>query len=169
MASTAANVHPDAPLARLIPASASSINQHPCHSHAHSSAVREKGSVVLERYKIVLKIGEGSNGITYEAVDTSTGAQVAVKELKLSALRNWKQYELFEREAATLRNLSHPGIPKYLDYGSDGNGGLLLVQELADGPNLAQLLRQGLRLEESEVERIARSLLDVLQYLSSRR
>lgn len=136
----------------------------PDHHAAH-----KKGSVVLEKYKIVLKIGEGANGITYEAVDMSSGAQVAVKELKLSALRNWKQYELFEREAATLRSLSHPNIPAYLDYGDDGAGELLLVQELADGPNLAQLLRQGLRLDEAEVERIARSLLAVLQYLSSRR
>eukprot|EP00892_Ulva_mutabilis_P000975 jgi/Ulvmu1/10879/UM007_0055.1 len=130
---------------------------------------RKKGSIVLDKYKIILKIGEGANGVTYEAVDVSTGAQVAVKELKLAAVRNWKQFELFEREAATLRALLHPSIPAYLDYGDDGAGGLLLVQELADGPNLAQLLRQGTRLDEDEVERIARSLLAVLQYLSSRR
>lgn len=124
---------------------------------------------MLDKYKIILKIGEGANGVTYEAMDASTGTQVAVKELKLAAVRNWKQYELFEREASTLRSLSHPGIPAYLDYGNDGAGGLLLVQELADGPNLAQLLRQGTRLDEDEVERIARALLAVLQYLSSRR
>lgn len=32
------------------------------------------------------------------------------------SLRDWKQLELFEREAATLQSLSHRGIPRYLRY-----------------------------------------------------
>ena len=93
---------------------------------------------------------------------------MAVKELKLGAMKNWKQFELFEREATTLRALSHPGIPKYVDYGN-GDGRVILVQELADGPNLAQMVREGTRFDEAEVERIAKELLTVLKYLSSRR
>lgn len=32
------------------------------------------------------------------------------------SLKDWKQLELFEREAQTLKSLSHPCIPRYLDY-----------------------------------------------------
>ena len=126
------------------------------------------GDLVLKKYRINERIGEGSNGVTYSGNDIESGATVAVKELKLGAMKNWKQFELFEREATTLRALSHPGIPKYVDYGN-GDGRVILVQELADGPNLAQMVREGTRFDESEVERIAKELLNILKYLSSRR
>ena len=44
------------------------------------------------------------------------GSEVALKALSLRSLRDWKQLELFEREAKTLESLSHPGIPRYVDY-----------------------------------------------------
>ena len=47
------------------------------------------------------------------------GTSVAVKALSLRRMTNWKQLELFEREAKTLKSLDHPGIPKYIDYLSE--------------------------------------------------
>ncbi len=44
------------------------------------------------------------------------GRRVAVKALSLRGLRDWKQLQLFEREAATLRGLDHPCIPAYVDH-----------------------------------------------------
>lgn len=128
----------------------------------------KSGDLVLSKYRINERIGEGSNGVTYSGTDTESGSTVAIKELKLGAMKNWKQFELFEREAATLRGLSHPGIPKYIDY-SQADGRVILVQELADGPNLSQMVREGTRFDEAEVERIAKELLTILKYLSSRR
>ena len=59
--------------------------------------------------------------------EVAAGGAVAVKELALGRLKTWKQLELFEREAATLRGLSHPGIPKYVQYKQD-DGCFFLVQ-----------------------------------------
>ncbi len=59
------------------------------------------------------------------------GKAVAVKALSLRGLGDWKQLQLFEREAATLRGLSHPCIPAYLDYFEDDterDRGFFLVQ-----------------------------------------
>ena len=56
---------------------------------------------------------------------------MAIKALSLKGLRDWKQLQLFEREAATLRGLSHPGIPAYLDYFEEDTArdkGFFLVQ-----------------------------------------
>ena len=56
---------------------------------------------------------------------------VAVKALSLRGLADWKQLQLFEREAATLRGLSHPCIPAYLDYFEEDtqrDRGFFLVQ-----------------------------------------
>ena len=43
------------------------------------------------------------------------GTSVAVKALSLQRMTDWKQLELFEREAKTLKSLDHLGIPKYID------------------------------------------------------
>ena len=59
------------------------------------------------------------------------GRVVAVKALSLRRMTDWKQLELFEREANTLKSLDHPGIPKYIDYLSEDtekDRGFFLVQ-----------------------------------------
>ena len=56
---------------------------------------------------------------------------MAVKALSLRTMADWKQLELFEKEADALRRLSHPGIPAYKDYfevDSDGDRAYFLVQ-----------------------------------------
>ena len=50
--------------------------------------------------------------------------------------QNWKQLQLFEREAATLKSLSHPNIPAYVDYFEEDTSrdkGFFLVQVLNPG------------------------------------
>jgi hypothetical protein len=37
---------------------------------------------------------------------------VAVKALSLRRMAGWKALELFEREAATLKGLAHPSVPR---------------------------------------------------------
>lgn len=56
---------------------------------------------------------------------------MAVKALSLRGMTDWKQLELFEREAQTLETLQHPGIPRYIDYLSEDtekDRGFFLVQ-----------------------------------------
>lgn len=38
--------------------------------------------------------------------------EVAAKVLKLRDMKNWKQLDLFQREAKVLKGLRHPGIPR---------------------------------------------------------
>jgi serine/threonine protein kinase len=95
-----------------------------------------------------------------------------VKSLSLKSLRDWKQLDLFQREAQILENLSHPGIPKYIDSfeeDSASDRSFFLVQELAAGASLEAMVNQGWRADETEVSRIAKELLTILQYLGSRR
>jgi serine/threonine protein kinase len=39
-----------------------------------------------------------------------------MKRLSLALLQEWKQYELFEREARVLASLRHPSIPRYVEH-----------------------------------------------------
>lgn len=63
--------------------------------------------------------------------ETPEGKAIAVKALSLRGLADWKQLDLFEREAKMLESLSHPGIPRYLEYfeeDTDRDKGFFLVQ-----------------------------------------
>ncbi|MEL6401742.1 MAG: serine/threonine-protein kinase [Cyanobacteria bacterium J06626_4] len=126
------------------------------------------GTLVQARYKIMNVLGRGGSGITYRAEDAFTGRQVALKELSLKGLNDWKKLELFEREARVLEDLDHPAIPDYVDYfqvDTADNRLFYIAQEIAEGQSLAELVAAGERFSETEVERIAAALLAVLQYL----
>jgi len=122
------------------------------------------------RYELLETLGAGGQGKTWLAYDRVGGQQVAVKELLLGEAADWKAVELFEREGATLRELSHPAIPRYVDaFGEDdaegGGRGFYIVQEAVDGRDLERLLASGKRFGEPEVLRVLREALVVLDYL----
>lgn len=149
------------------------------------------------KYEVIDVLGRGANGVTYRCLDrrpfnttsSSDSAppphqhEVAVKALSLRGLRNWKQLELFEREAQILKNLDHPCIPKYLEYfeeeeeddgevesGNSNDQSFFLVQDLVVGKNLEDaVLKDGWRCDEETAFLIASQLLETLTYLKSRR
>src|SRR5262245_62592361 len=70
--------------------------------------------VGLDReYRVEAIQGRGASGCTYRALDLSTSRLVIVKAIALRGLSEWKALELFEREAAALRRMDHPRIPRY--------------------------------------------------------
>lgn len=132
--------------------------------------MQQIGTIIGDRYQINQILGQGGSGITYQAQDQRTGNNVALKEMSLSRLKEWKDLDLFEREARVLSYLDHPAIPKYLDYleiDSSDTYYFYLVQELATGNSLFDLVEKGWRVTEAEVISIATQLLHVLIYLHS--
>jgi hypothetical protein len=67
-------------------------------------------------YQIAGILGEGGSGTTYRALIVGTDRFVALKQLSLAQMDDWKAIDLFEREAQILSQLNHPAIPKYIDY-----------------------------------------------------
>lgn len=128
-------------------------------------SAHQPGDVVAERYRVIGVLGQGGAGITYEAEHMSDGGRVALKQLVLRHLTDWKGLELFQREARVLSQLDHPSIPRYLDYlETDGASGpcFYLVQELAAGRSLATRVAEGWHPSEAEVRGIAKQVLDVI-------
>lgn len=144
-----------------------------CGAGSRTNGVDFKpGDVFHDRYKVEAPIGRGANAVTYQCIDQKTGQKVAVKVLSLRSLRDWKQLDLFQREAQILQNLDHPGIPAYIDWFEDDTPTdkcFFLVQRLVQGVSIEELVVQGWRVEESEVERVAIQLLEILKYLATRR
>lgn len=125
-------------------------------------------TILAGRFEVQRTLGSGSFGTTYACIDKSTGKEVAVKELKISRVDDWKAIELFEREAKTLQRLDHGAIPDYVDFiPSKAQESAYLAQELAPGSTLEELLAARGRFNQSQAREVATQLLDVLKYLDS--
>ncbi|MEZ4383820.1 MAG: serine/threonine-protein kinase [Nannocystaceae bacterium] len=132
-------------------------------------AAPRPGDRVADRYVIQRIIGRGGFGTTYAARDLRTGDEVAIKQLDLRHVDDWKSVELFEREAAVLRRLDHPRIPTYVDFVPiEAEHAGLLIQELAPGRPLDRVLHEEGRLDEDRVVAIADQVLQILTYLGAR-
>ncbi|MGB6013633.1 MAG: serine/threonine-protein kinase, partial [Nodosilinea sp.] len=130
--------------------------------------VRATSEIIDGRYRILQPLGQGSSGTTYAAEVLATGQAIALKELSLRGLQDWKKIELFEREASILKALNHPAIPQYIDFfqvDTADNRWFYLAQDLADGASLADWVEVGGRVDEAEARRIAAAVLEVLVYL----
>jgi hypothetical protein len=123
--------------------------------------------LVRGRYRIVGKLGEGSQGITFDAIDQASGAPVAIKRFVVKGSKSWKDVELAEREATVLASLSHPALPAHVDHFEEG-GALYLVMQKIEGENMASLVRRGGMLSQADVVRFLSDAASVLDYLHGR-
>jgi serine/threonine protein kinase len=123
---------------------------------------------LAERYQILKQLGERVGQKTLLARDLSTQELVVIKLLPLGEDFDWQYLKLFEREAKTLQSLSHPAIPRYIDYleiDEPGHKSFALVQTYIDGKSLEEHLKRGRTFSNSEVQELAKSLLEILIYL----
>jgi tetratricopeptide (TPR) repeat protein len=86
-------------------------------------------------------------GTVFRAVDKLDGTTVA---LKLLRGQHNIDIERFEREAAALSDLRHPGIVRYVAHGRERSGERYLAMEWLEGEDLAsRILRRGLDASQS--------------------
>ncbi len=126
--------------------------------------------ILHNRYKIMGVLGGGGMGTVYQARDlnfTDVKRLVAIKEMhSLSAdpaLRG-SMMKTFQREANILATLSHPAIPKILDF-FDLNDRAYLVMEYINGSDLEMILSKTREIPVDTIITWAIELCDVLQYL----
>jgi serine/threonine protein kinase len=130
-----------------------------------------KGEVLGDRYEVQQQLGKNAGRRTLLARDLKTNELVVVKLLSFGSDFEWEHLKLFEREAQTLKALSHPAIPSYLDYfelDSPNGKGFALVQTYVEGKSLSEQLKEGRSFSEAEVKQIAKALLEILIYLHGR-
>ena len=146
----------------------------------------------LEEFVIERVLGSGGFGITYLAKDSRLGRKVVIKE-NLPAQFCWRdthsltvrprhtegedagnfQYSLesFEREAATLASLDHPGIVKVL-RSFEAHGTAHFVMPFVDGVTFDEVIQQrrksGHGFTEDELGDLTLRVLDALGYLHER-
>ncbi|MEO1341408.1 MAG: serine/threonine-protein kinase, partial [Cyanobacteria bacterium J06635_13] len=134
------------------------------------SLFHQPEEIIQGKYCITGVLGKGGVAVTYSAIALATNSPVAIKVISLKQLDNWKQVELFQREADILKQLNHPNIPDYIDYfdiETRSDKAFYLVQQLAPGKSLYQLVESGWHITEKEVKDIAQKVLSILSYLHS--
>src|SRR5579859_6179164 len=101
-------------------------------------------SMLYQRYLIVGQAGRGGMSAVYQAVDTKFGNRhVAIKEMSQGHLEDNELADAtarFEQEAALLRSLNHPNLPRIYDAFSE-RGRSYLVMEYVNGKTLLQMLK----------------------------
>jgi eukaryotic-like serine/threonine-protein kinase len=94
------------------------------------------GELVMERFRVLDRVGSGGMGTVYRAFDERLQRQVAVKEIAGADAGR------VLREAQAAARLNHPGIVTLYELGS-ADGRALLVSELVEGATLAELAECG--------------------------
>jgi eukaryotic-like serine/threonine-protein kinase len=116
------------------------------------------GPLVLDRYRLIRRLGSGAFGTVWMAHDDRLQRDVAVKILARERIVGGR----FEREARAAARLAHPAIVTLYEAAVDDDGAYL-VSELVRGTTLDRLLRDG-RLSDRDVVQIAIVLCDALAH-----
>ena len=133
----------------------------------------EPGTLLLDRYSIVRRVGGGGMGSVYQARDKRLADRLcAVKEMiELFAEQSQraKAIDDFKREAEVLAQLEHASIPTIYDYFIE-NSRYYLVMKWIGGGDLAEQMRvSGGTVDEATVTKWAIQICDVLHYIHSQK
>lgn len=133
----------------------------------------EPGTLLLDRYSIVNRVGGGGMGSVYQARDKRLADRLcAVKEMIemfADQAQRAKAVEDFKREAEVLAQLDHPSIPTVFDYFIEGGRYYLVMRYIGGGDLAEQMrLRSGV-VDEAVVTKWAVQICDVLHYIHSQK
>jgi len=105
-----------------------------------------EGGMILDRYRLVEKLGAGGMGEVWLAKHQLLARPAAVKVIRPEALGNVEQrasiIKRFQREAQTTATLSSPNTVRLYDFGVSETGSFYFVMELLNGINLESMVER---------------------------
>jgi len=123
----------------------------------------------FQRYKFCQPLGQGGMGTVYLAEDRANqNIQCVIKQLTNKygdPAEHAEAVRLFQREAAILRNLHHPGIVRVFDDYATEDGRYFLVMDYVPGRDLDAVVKASGPLTSDAVVRIAIQCCEVLEYI----
>lgn len=128
--------------------------------------------ILGEKYEIQRQLASKGGRKTLLACDCTNKNLVVIKLLTFGNDITWEDLKLFEREAETLKLISHNSIPSYIDYFEldlEHSKVFALVQAYIDALSIEEQAQAGRSFSEDEVKELAINLLNILDYLHSRK
>lgn len=121
------------------------------------------------RYKLLQRLGKGTSGTVYQALDTVSGRSVALKIIDPEVFKDpefgAERHSQFLAEASLAGMLIHPHIVSILDAAVEHDSGYIAMELVATG-DLSQYTRQGGLLPVPNVIEIAFNCCGALDYTS---
>lgn len=114
------------------------------------------------KYTKIEKIGQGASGTVYTAIESSTGMEVAIKQMNLS---QQPKKELIINEILVMRENKHPNVVNYLDSYLVGEE-LWVVMEYLPGGSLTDVVTETC-MDEGQIAAVCREVLQALAFLHS--
>jgi eukaryotic-like serine/threonine-protein kinase len=122
--------------------------------------------LVLDRYRLLERLGAGGFGVVWRAYDQLLRREVAVKRVWLGAGGGPIDVERAEREAHATARLSHPAIVALYEACAVDDA-FYLISELVDGETLAALNTEG-SIADEEILEIGLALAGALSHAHAR-
>ena len=119
-----------------------------------TAATRSAAVPVLDRYRIIERIGGGGMGVVYRAHDERLEREVALKFLPPHLSADAAAIKRFMVEARAAASLEHPNICTVHEIGETKDGQLYIVMACYDGETLDRRIARG-PLPAAEALRIA--------------
>ena len=94
----------------------------------------------LARFRILSRLGGGSQGAVYEALDLERNVHVALKTLRFSRSDQSDQIVRFKNEFRAIRDLRHPNLV-HLGELSEENGLWFFTMEIVHGTDFLDWVR----------------------------
>ena len=120
------------------------------------------GRVLLDRYKITARIGEGGMCTVYRAIHLLTQKTWAVKILHAELASQRQAVKRFQKEALAASRITHPNVISVTDFGTSEEGYVYLVMEYLDGVTLKRALQTEGRFDMERVLHVTRQISEAL-------
>ena len=121
----------------------------------HVPANRDlSGNLLLDRYRLLSKLGEGGMGTVYLAEHVTIKKRCAIKLLNPEYAHKQDLVERFLQEARAASMIAHENVVEITDFGA-AHGSVFFVMEMLIGEDLADTIRREAPLPWSRVAPIA--------------
>jgi eukaryotic-like serine/threonine-protein kinase len=136
------------------------------------------GDTINGGYVLGERLGRNPYAQTWAAkageacTSAAPGTDLVLKVIALADAPDWKALGMIENEAAALKSMSHPAVPRHVDafrLDEAGMAGFVLVMERMPGRSLAAVAESGRRFTEAGIEGMFAELLGILAYIHSLR
>lgn len=118
----------------------------------------------LDKYEVLVKVGEGGMATVYRGRHATLNRDVAIKILHPHLSSSTRNRKRFAREARAIEHLRHENILEIFDYSGIDANDCYIITEFVEGATLSSLLKRHGKLPSEVTTIIGVALAEALAY-----